>query len=85
MTKTLSPMIEFIKFKSTFIIQNLSLKKFVKLPKQLRVYASGSLQLPSTTLLPRKFVQSERHSDWLKVNLTLYWGNSDKKRLSLRR
>jgi hypothetical protein len=69
MTKTLSPRIEFTKFKSTFIILNSFLKKFVKLPKQLRVYASGSLQLLSMTSLRKKSVLSERHSDWLKVNL----------------
>jgi hypothetical protein len=69
MTKTLSPRIEFTKFKSTFIILNSFLKKSVKLRKLLRVYASGSLQLLSMTSLPKKSVLSERHSDWLKVNL----------------
>ena len=85
MTKTLSQMIEFTKFKSTFTIPNSSLKKSVKHRKLPKEYASGLLLLPSTTLLPRRSAQSEKLLEKLKGNLILYLESLGKRRQNLRK
>jgi hypothetical protein len=71
MIKTLSLMIEFTKFKSTFTIPNSSLKKSEKHRKLPKEYASGLLLLPSTTSLPRRSAQSEKLLERHKGNLIL--------------